>query len=271
MRLTIVDVFAENRYEGNQLAVVEDAGHLDDAAMQTIAKEMNFSETTFVTSVTEDGADVRIFTPAEEMPFAGHPTLGTAWVLARDRAGYELRLPGGDVDISFSDGLVWMVPPPAELRAGIDPVTAAGLAGITPDQLDADRSPRLVYSGAEYCLVPVRSRAVLESIAPDLEAIRALSPGGALFTVCTEAHTEGADFAVRMHFFDGAGLREDPATGSANTAFALYLRESGLQGELVVEQGFEVGRPSRLYLEIGEQIRVGGRVQLVAEGQLVAD
>lgn len=271
MKLTIVDVFGERRYEGNQLAVVEDAGELDADAMQTIAREMNFSETTFVTSMSADSADVRIFTPAEELPFAGHPTLGTAWVLGRDRARFMLRLAGGDVDVKFLDGLVWMVPPPAELRSEIDAAAAAELVGLPPDELDGDWAPRRVYSGAEYCLVPLQSRRALESIAPDLAVVRAQSQGGALFSVCREAYSEDADFAVRMHFFDGVGLREDPATGSANTAFALYLREAGLNGRFIVEQGFEVGRPSRLYLDVGEPIRVGGRVQLVAEGRLNRD
>jgi len=268
MKLTIVDVFAENRYEGNQLAVVEDAESLDTEAMLTIAREMNFSETTFVTSTSETSADVRIFTPAEEMPFAGHPTLGTAWVLGRDRGQFRLRLPGGEVDVSFTDGLVWMVPPAAELREPIGPAAAARLVGHSVDKLDPDWVPQLVYSGAEYCLVPLRSRSELESIVPNLDALRALSENGAIFSVCREGYSADADFAVRMHFYDGVGLREDPATGSANAAFALYLRDSGLSGDFVVEQGFEVARPSRLYLQIGATIRVGGRVQPVAEGQL---
>ena len=97
MKLTIVDVFAESLYAGNQLAVVEDCAHLDDATMQDIAREMNFSETTFVVSQSEGRARVRIFTPTEELPFAGHPTLCAAWVLGSDRADYTLELDAGDV------------------------------------------------------------------------------------------------------------------------------------------------------------------------------
>jgi trans-2,3-dihydro-3-hydroxyanthranilate isomerase len=268
LKLWIVDVFAERPCEGNQLAVVESGSALDTAAMQRIAREMNFSETTFVTTVDETGADVRIFTPHEELPFAGHPTLGTAWVLGRDVGRSRLRLLAGNVDVELDGNMAWMEPPLPDLREPIPADVAARLIGAVPD---ADWPARRVHSGAEYCLVPVPSLAALRSIRPDLDAVRKLSPGGALFTVCREAYSDDADFAVRMHFFDGIGMREDPATGSANSAFAAYLRELGSLGDFVVEQGFEIGRPSRLYLGIGATLRVGGRVQLIVEGQLVSN
>lgn len=265
LKLTIVDVFAERVFEGNQLAVVEGAADLDPAAMQRIAREMNFSETTFVVRASRGDADVRIFTPHEELPFAGHPTLGTAWVLAGRAARYRLNLADGPVDVRLDGNYAVMVPPEPELRAGIDRSTAAGLVGV---ELDAGIPPRLTYSGDEYCIVPVASLSALRSVTPGLESLRTATPSGSLFAVCRGGYSADADFAARMFFFDGTGLREDPATGSANSAFAAYLRDLGQPGNYIVEQGFELGRPSRLYLGVGSTLEVGGRVQLVAEGSL---
>ena len=111
MNCTIVDVFAESPLSGNQLAVVHGAGHLDAATMQAIALETNFSETTFVIEERSGEARVRIFTPTRELPFAGHPTLGTAWVLGRDLESYTLDLPAGRVQVTFeAGGVAWMQP-----------------------------------------------------------------------------------------------------------------------------------------------------------------
>ena len=267
MRLSIVDVFAEQRYEGNQLAVVRDAGALDPDTMQQIAKEMNFSETTFVTAEAPDHASVRIFTPAQELPFAGHPTLGAAWVLAGDRGSIRLDLEAGPVDVTFVEGTAWMTPPEPELR---EPLAAADAQRLVGDDVAIDTGwpARYVYSGAQYCLVPVASMDDLRRVTVDTEALRGINSDMALFTVCR--HTDGnEDFAVRMHFHDGISIREDAATGSANSAFAAFLRALGIRGSFTVEQGTQIGRPSRLYLEIDDGLRVGGRVQLVAEGRLV--
>jgi trans-2,3-dihydro-3-hydroxyanthranilate isomerase len=268
MQLTLVDVFAERRFAGNQLAVVQDAGALDDETMQEIAREMNFSETTFVTAEAEASAKVRIFTPAEEMPFAGHPTLGTAWVLGRERGRYRLELAGGDVDVVFDGDLAWMTPPAPEIRELIDPERAARLVGLGGDELDPGVPPRIVHSGADYCLIAVRSLDALRRLRVDRDLLTEFSSGASVFAVCPGGYSDDADFAARMHFFDGVGLREDPATGSANSGFAAYLEALGRTGELVVEQGFEVGRPSRIYLRIDETLQVGGKVRPVAEGSL---
>ena len=112
MKFSIVDVFAESRYAGNQLAVIEEAAELTSSAMQLIAREMNFSETTFVTARSTKVATVRIFTPAEELPFAGHPTLGTAWVLTGGRGGLVLDLKAGRVPVRFDGDIGWLTPPP---------------------------------------------------------------------------------------------------------------------------------------------------------------
>ncbi|HEX7035597.1 MAG TPA: PhzF family phenazine biosynthesis protein [Pseudomonadales bacterium] len=268
MRLTIVDVFAEARYQGNQLAVVEDAGALAPETMQAIAREMNFSETTFVSAREGDRAHVRIFTPGEELPFAGHPTLGTAWVLTGGRGEVTLALAAGDVPVRFKDGLGWLTPPPADEADPVPARDAAAVLGLEPADLDPDFEPRIVRCGPVFPLIGVRDLDALRRLRVDLDVQRRLGVAGFPFAFCRGGHSPDADFAARMQFFDGVGLREDPATGSANAAFAAYLGRRGVRGRRVVEQGFEIGRPSRIHLEIGDTIAVGGRVQPVAEGRL---
>jgi len=268
MRFAIVDVFAERPYTGNQLAVVRDAAGLDAATMQTLAQEMNFSETTFVLEERAASATVRIFTPAEEMPFAGHPTLGTAHVLGSALGAYTLSLPGGEVPVRFDGDLAWMRPPAPEVGAEIDRALAARIVGLGARDLAADLEPRHMHSGAPYYLVPVASLDALKRLRVDSSVLAAEGLDGAVFCVCRGGYSADADFAARMHFFDGAGMREDPATGSANSGFAEYLARRGERGLRIVEQGFEVRRPSRIYLEIGETLEVGGKVRPVGEGTL---
>jgi trans-2,3-dihydro-3-hydroxyanthranilate isomerase len=270
VKLTIVDVFAEARYEGNQLAVVEDAGGLDAGRMQAIAREMNFSETTFVTAQAEDRATVRIFTPNEELPFAGHPTLGTAWVLARgEQVRVVLSLPVGDVPVAFEESLAWLTPPAATAGEPVRPEDAAALLGLDAADLDPDLDPQLVTCGPTFPIVGVKSLAALKRVRVDRDTQQRLGIPGFPFAVCRSGYSPDADFAARMMFFDGVGMREDPATGSANAAFASYLRDRGVSGRRIVEQGFEIRRPSRIYLAVGESLAVGGRVQPVAEGRLL--
>ncbi len=270
MECTIVDVFAERPLAGNPLAVVRDCAHLSTKEMQAIAREMNFSETTFVVAESEDAADVRIFTPAEELPFAGHPTLGTAWVLAQGRGGYTLRLRAGPVSVRFaSDGIGWMDPPEPTLDAVLDPDEAAALVGVSASALD-DALPhrRAQTGGLAFAFVGVRTLEVLDGVHVDPAVHARLQKGGpflGVFAFAPAAADPEADFAARM-FFNAFGWREDPATGSANVAFAALLRAAGTEGRVVVDQGTQMGRPSRLYLEIGEAIRLGGKVQPVMTG-----
>jgi len=269
MKLSIVDVFAEAPYEGNQLAVVEDAAALSGERMQRIAREMNFSETTFVTARSGARATVRIFTPAEELPFAGHPTLGTAWVLSGGHGEITLALGAGDVPVRFEAGIGRFTPPPASLGEAIDAARAAQLLGLSEADLDPGLPPQMVRCGPLFPVVGVRSMEALRRVHCDLELQRRLDLGGFPYAVCRGGYSADADFAVRLMFFDGTGVREDPATGSAAAALAAYLRARGETGAFVLEQGFEIGRPSRLHLEVGETLSVGGRVQPVAEGRLL--
>ena len=270
MDCTIVDVFAERPLAGNQLAVVRGCAHLDSAAMQAIAREMNFSETTFVLEEREGEAKVRIFTPDRELPFAGHPTLGTSWVLGRARGAYTLDLAAGRVPVTFeSDGIVWMEPPPVDLGESLDARRAAALLGLNEFDLDARFPSRFATVGPWFALIGLQNLDALRCIAVDPTVYEEVAAGGwlALFAFTDEPYHDDADFAARMLIpFDG--LREDPATGSANTALAAHLRSLGIRGSFVVEQGFEIDRPSRLYLEVDDPIRVGGKVQPVLTGTL---
>jgi trans-2,3-dihydro-3-hydroxyanthranilate isomerase len=269
MKLTIVDVFAEAIYQGNQLAVVEDAAGLPEDVMQDIAREMNFSETTFVISRAGQRAGVRIFTPGEELPFAGHPTLGTAWVLCGGRGAVTLDLPAGDVPVHFDQGIGWMTPPPAVAGDALEPSRAAALLGLTLDDLDPELDAQVLQCGPTFPIIAVRSLTALKQVRVDLAVQRELGIPGFPFAFCRGGYSADADFGARLQFFDGTGVREDPATGSANSAFAVYLRTRGITGARIVEQGFEIHRPSRIHLDIGDRVAVGGRIQLVAEGRLV--
>lgn len=284
----LVDVFAEQPYAGNQLAVVVGETGWSASRMQTFAREMNFSETTFVASAAhgdDGGYGVRIFTPAQEVPFAGHPTLGTAWVLRRFFAPaaeqVRLRLGIGEVTVTFeqrdaTEEVVWMRPRPPRLGAQRDHRELAALLGIDAAQID-DRFPcQEVGIGIDFVLVPLRSLGALRALRPN--ALPKNASGATLFVhaFCPETYEPGADLAARM-FFDAFGIREDPATGSAAACLAAYLgahRYFGASAVNVrVQQGYELARPSCLYLQAGmagdeTSVRVGGKVALVARGEL---
>ena len=274
MRLTIVDVFAEQRFAGNQLAVVEDAGDLTSEAMQDIAREMNFSETTFVTARADDSAEVRIFTPGQELPFAGHPTIGTAWTLGRDRGEFALELKVGRVAVRFDTdtGIAWMTPPTAVLGDSIASETAAQLVGLELADLNDELPVQWVECGPRFLFIGLKSLAALRRARLDADLHAQLPAAGdglvAVFVFAPEAYSADADYSARL-FFDANGIREDPATGSANSGFAPYLREHlGAPIDVIVEQGFEIQRPSRLYLKADDTIEVGGKVQEVLVGEL---
>lgn len=269
MRLSIVDVFAERPLAGNQLAVVRDAATLSAETMQSIAREMNFSETTFVTGESPGKASARIFTPDWELPFAGHPTLGTAFVLSGGREPFDLTVPKGTVRVSFRDGIAWMTPPPVTLGTTLPLPLAAALIGLEEGQLEAAMPAQLGEVGPVFALLPVRDLAALRAATLDAtryEEIQRKHGVHGVFVFTEDSHSPDADFAARMFFRSGT-LREDPATGSANSVFAAYLREQrGGASDVVVDQGVEINRPSRLYLSIGATTQVGGKVWPVAEG-----
>lgn len=289
MEFYIVDVFTIGRkYTGNQLAVY--LGDPPAALMQQLAKEINFSETTFVTSpVPENGGyNVRIFMPEVEVDFAGHPVLGTAYVIQREiiKGPVEelrLNLPIGQIPVTFgADGILWMRQNPPVFGARFEAQELAGILNISPDEIDSRYPIEEVSTGLPFVLVPLRSLAALRKARVNLDRLRALlgpheAIGPAIF--CMETLHEGNDIHVRV-LDDIYGAPEDPATGSANGCIAGYLLRHEVLGggsiNIRSEQGYQIGRPSLLHLQArrigGEiEIRVGGRVELVARGQLAAD
>lgn len=274
MDLTIVDVFAEQPLAGNQLAVVRDCANLSDAAMQDIAREMNFSETTFVTREGDGEADVRIFTPEWELPFAGHPTVGTAWVLSGGEGNFLLNLKAGNVPVAFEDGVGWMTPPPVLLGENFGPAKSAELINLPMDALDLDFPIRFAEVGPRFILIGVKDLEALKAARLDGDLQQAYLDEGlsvqCVFVFTTDTYGPDADYASRM-FFNSGGVREDPATGSANTAFAAYLYDlKRSEFSAVMDQGVEMKRPSRLYLRVGPTPQVGGKTQLVSTGTFAA-
>jgi trans-2,3-dihydro-3-hydroxyanthranilate isomerase len=283
----LVDVFAERRYAGNQLAVVESRGSLSEEEMLEITREMNYSETTFLEGDPVDGAwPVRIFTQKEEIPFAGHPTLGTAAVL-RERfdAGDDvtLRLGVGDIPVEVrpdGDGeAYWMTQNAPEFGAELDHARLARVLGLDGEAMDREWPVQVVSTGLPSILVPLADRNALGRVDIDRAAYDALSGETGVenvFPFCADPRETDHHLAARM-FSPGHGLSEDPATGSANGNLAGYLARHRYFGEgevaVSVEQGYEMGRPSVLHLEAEDDeevsVRVGGRVEFVAEGELV--
>jgi trans-2,3-dihydro-3-hydroxyanthranilate isomerase len=281
----IVDVFAEEKYAGNQLAVVRGGANLPDERLQKIALEMNYSETTFVLSEeeTEGGYDVRIFTPGDEVPFAGHPTLGTAYViqheiLASPVGRITLNLKAGEIPVTFGE-VLWMRQLPPTFGATLDSALVARTLNLEMADLD-DRFPvQEVSTGLPALVVPLRDLDALRRCKVDWERYTEVAgPGKNLYVFCPEPHDDSpGDLSARM-FANDLGVPEDAATGSAAGCLAAYLLEHGYLGtdsvDVRVEQGYELDRPSLLYLQAtrdGDQttVHVGGKVQMVAKGELL--
>ena len=284
----IVDVFAEERYAGNPLAVVRGGARLETATLLAIARELNLSETTFVLHDTpRDGAfDVRIFTPGKEMPYAGHPTLGTAFVIREALLGGAadalcLRLGVGLVRVRFgADGLVWLTTPRATFGPAPDPAGVAAALGLPLDALDKSLPLEVATTGEHQLLVPLRDLAALRACRIDstaYERLRAAGVTGSLYPFALGARDPRNHVSVRL-FAPYAGVPEDPATGSAAGWLGAYLARHRVLGagdfDVRVEQGHEIGRPSLLHVRArgaGDalEISVGGRVIPVARGELL--
>lgn len=280
MRFHIVDVFTERRYAGNQLAVVESHGELADEEMQRIAAEMDYSETTFIESFDADGGyDVRIFTPAEEIPFAGHPTLGTAAVLRErtDEEEIDLDLPGGTIPVRTEHAgdqeTLWMTQQQPEFSEQIARESVAEALSLSLEDISEAYPVQVVSTGLPTIIVPLDGRSALERVSIDRSAYDALvnsRDAKNVFVFCDEPRNDENDLAARM-FAPYHGVPEDPATGSANGCLAGYLVEQGSDSvALRIEQGYEMGRPSLLHLRADENsIEVGGSVVRVATGELL--
>jgi len=285
-----VDVFAEQPLEGNSLAIFSDARGLTTEQMQALAREMNLAETTFILPAEDEtqGVRVRIFTTQEELPFAGHPTLGTAaWLYGnhptlRDAASITLSLNAGPITVRFD--------PPQSGQHGVvgtmgqrDPVFGsihsheeiARVINLPLADLDSNLPIQTVSTGLPFCIVPVRSLEAIGRLAiPQAAAQAYLAATDAKFIYCTTPAdpASGADFHSRMQFYGG----EDAGTGSASGCVIAYLVRHGVVPSarpIVLEQGVEIRRPSRIYVHASlaagqvRQVFVGGRTIAVASGR----
>ena len=291
-RLYIVDVFAERPYTGNQLAVVVGSRNLSGEIMQQVAAEMNYSETTFVDSTPEPdgGYRVRIFTPAREIAFAGHPILGTAWVVRNhltlgDSEPVYLNLKVGRVPVTFectaSDGeIAWFLAPPITPGPTCDRERIAAALGITFDDIETRYPVQKYTAGTSAMIVPVRGLDALRRSRLDLAAFAPLASEGLpalVYVYCTETHQQGNDLCARF-FFDAHGVREDPATGNGAAFLGAYLLEHACHPvaalSLRIEQGYELRRPSLVRLRarmvgLTRKVHVGGRVIPTVQGDLL--
>lgn len=294
-----LDVFTDRRFEGNQLAVFLDGRALAPATMQTIAREMNFSESTFILPAERPDTDVRmrIFTPGSELPMAGHPTIGSTFALAhtgriaggRDHFVFGLGVGPTRVELQWRDlalAFASMDQPLPEFRApvvSVDAITQA--VGVDRAAVSRAGLPiEEVSCGVPYICLPLDTRAAVDGAEADMAALRRLRSafgieqvGVYLFTL---EPTEPGVTAYSRMFVGGLGIAEDPATGSACGPLGSYLVKQGIvQGEAALKmvswQGVAMGRPSRIHIAIAAdanrnitRVQVGGQAVLVAEGWL---
>lgn len=288
----IVDVFTEQQFAGNQLAVI--LGNPDSATMQQIAREMNYSETTFITQTTiadNGGWDVQIFTITAEVPFAGHPTLGTAFIIntqlqVEQTKQVMLNLEVGQIPVTFDDGVLWMRQKPPTFGEIIAPTIMAEAVGLTTEMIDTRYPVQVVSTGLPSIICPLHKRNDLENIRLHPQKFHALLDKlavphlDAVIAFCPKPVEPDNDLHARMLWLDAIGVSEDPATGSANGNLAGWLARHRYFGDAIieanVEQGYMIQRPSLLRLkaeDTGETvlIDVGGRVRLVAKGELYVE
>ncbi len=274
----LVDVFCERPLEGNQLCVVPDAAGLDPATMQALAREIGFSETTFVTEAAGDRYAMRIFTPEQELPFAGHPTLGTAFVLVaegRVRTPAVQVVAAGEcpveVDLAAGRARMRQLPPVFGPRLE-DRALAARAAGLAPGDVREDLPMEVVSTGLPHLMVPVRDLETLRRAAREGDLVaRVCAAVGASSMYLFAEIPEG--IAARM-FDPELGIGEDPATGSAAGPLGAYLVRHGridAPARIRIRQGEQVGRPSLIEVEVAREgdtyrIEVAGGVAIVGEG-----
>jgi trans-2,3-dihydro-3-hydroxyanthranilate isomerase len=299
MKYLHYDVFTDKKFEGNQLAVFHDARGLTGEQMQTIAKEMNFSESTFVLPAEAAGTDarMRIFTPGTELPMAGHPTIGSTFALAelgvikRGQESFVFGLGVGPTKVELAwerDRLsfAWM---DQSLPKYHEPISPAGeiirAVGLKPSSVEELGLPiEEISCGNAFLIIPVKSRKHVDRAEADVAAMRNLKsafPGGhvgALFFAAESGDDEV--FAYSRMFAPSAGVIEDPATGSAAGPLACYMVKHRLvpadrTNNFVNLQGVEMGRPSRLHMRITQddsstitRVQVGGQAVRVGEGQI---
>lgn len=293
-RFLICDVFTTMRFGGNQLAVLPEADGLDAGQMQKIAREFNFSETTFVLPTGDRRSRrVRIFTPTMEVPFAGHPNIGTAFALAGDGAfgdfgdGISVRFdePAGIVPITIRrdpSGLIHCelaAPKPLSLGATVDPAQAAEILGLGPGDIrTATHPPQLASVGLPFVITELASRDALQRVQIDLSALAKLRDAGMPPDMHVYVRSDD-EFDIRARMFSPFDhVPEDPATGSANCALGALLAHCGVRkasgSPWRIAQGVEMGRPSAMEVRAGREGNalktwLSGYCVLVGEGTIL--
>ncbi|MDZ7900941.1 MAG: PhzF family phenazine biosynthesis protein [Arcicella sp.] len=294
----IVDVFAEQKYQGNQLAVFEHDGSVPTETMQAMAKEINFAETTFVntkTSTPETGYDVRIFTTEQEIPFAGHPTLGTAFVIRQQIikqpvSQVVLNLGVGKIPVDFVGDKLWMQQINPVFGKDYPVEELADLLGISLEDMMPEFPILEVSTGLAFLIIPVKNLLAIQTMKPNAEKMmqfllknnlyKTNNPSGKsmnFFVFTKETYLPENQLNGRMFLIEDGKLNEDSATGSANGCLLSYLLKTNFLGtdsvKISVEQGYEIPRPSILYHDgrkISEtefSVRIGGKVQAVSKGE----
>lgn len=288
MKFYLLDVFGNSKYTGNQLAVFQNAGDLSSKVMQQIAREINFSETTFITNNQphNEGYPVRIFTPGNEVEFAGHPTLGTAFIIKKyiDKNNSDtirLNLKAGQIPVSFVRDLLWMRQNQPYFGEELSLKLIAELLNLSIADIN-DKFPVIdVSTGLPFTIVPLRSmkalkKARINHLLYPSYIEKAWAKGIMVF--CAEGYNSQQELASRV-FVDYYGIPEDPATGSATGCLAAYIVKYGIFGsgrqKLTVGQGYEIGRPSELMIDAElrnseYEINVGGRVFETGKGDWVS-
>ena len=251
----IVDVFTDRPLAGNALCVVLDP--VPAPVMAALAREVNLSETSFPVVVADGEYEVRIFTPAEELPFAGHPTLGTAWALGAGR--WIQQSPGATVRVEATDhGAVMEAPEP--VFEEVDPAPAVAALGLP----GAEAAVVADAGGIRHLLVP--TEAPLGRLTPDLGAVAEVQRRHRTTSVGPVRRLDDRTLHTRV-FCPGVGIAEDPGTGSAAGPFGRLVRERwAMEPDLTIRQGDEIGRPCRITVQAGDVLKVGGAVTACAEG-----
>jgi len=292
LKFYIVDVFAEEKYTGNQLAVFRDAADLSGDLMQKIAREMHFSETTFILSDKErdGGYDVRIFTPEAELPFAGHPTLGTAFVIQQEILKTKvdrvfLNLGVGQIPVTFEFkgdkvDILWMKQKAPEFGQTYDREQIANLINIESSAIDERFPIQEVSTGFFSLMVPLKSLDAVKRARINRDLYDAFVDSGGppgILVFAPETYNKNNQLNIRF-FADALGVPEDPATGSANGCLGGYLVKNRYFGtpkiDIQNEQGIEINRPSLIHIKAEDtgdsiEINVGGYVIPVAKSELV--
>ena len=282
-RYTLLDVFTSTRLQGNPLAVVHDADGVPDAVMQAFARETRLSETSFVQAATVADADYRnrIWMMSGEVPFAGHPSLGVAAAVARERGEasvtYTQETQAGlqpiDVELSGTAIHASILQEPATFGPELDPNDVLGAVGLSEDDAHPELPCQAVSTGAFHVLAPVREATVLGGLWPDYDRIASLlAPyAGGLCLYVTAVDADACTARARS-FTTRAESGEDPATGSAAGPLCAYVAQRTGALALTISQGVEMGRASRLVARVeGERVRVGGDAVVVCDGSVFLD